>query len=381
MATTTPAVRKTGYIWHEIFAWHDTGTRAGFPYPTEYAQPYRTFENSESKSRLAGLVEVSGLLDQLVRIKAEPASQEAILAIHEADYIKRIKKESATLGGDGGDGTTPFGHGSYDIARLAAGGTIAATDAVMRGDVDNAYALVRPPGHHAERGNGIGFCLLANVPIAIEHARREYGVERVLIVDYDVHHGNGAQSIYWDDPNTVTLSIHQQRLFPPQGGELEETGGDEARGSCINVPLPAGCGNQAYLEAIDRVVAPAAAAMKPDLIMVSSGFDPGVLDPLGHMTVTSQGFHAIATRLVEIADSVCSGRVVFSHEGGYSPVQVPFCGLAVLQALSGAQTDVEDPFKIYEGLPSHEIQPWQRSIIDKANSLAEHLSGRWGTPV
>lgn len=376
--SASPATRTTGYVWHEQYAWHDTGTRAGFPSPGGCVQPYMTFESPESKARFAGLVEVSGLLGELHRITAAPATAEQVLRVHTAEHVERLQTLSAAGGGDAGDGFTPFGPGGWDIARLAAGGTIAATSAVLEGTVDNAYALVRPPGHHATRDSGVGFCLLANVPIAIEEARRTHGVERVLIVDYDVHHGNGAQGIYWDDPNVVTLSIHQRQLFPTVGGELEETGGPGAEGSCINVPLPAGCGNGAYTSTIERVVGTAARNLRPDIIMVSSGFDPGALDPLGCMSVTSGGFGAMAELLVGIAEETCGGRLVFSHEGGYSAVQVPFCGVAVLEALSGSKTDVADPFgPSFDDSPAHTLEPWQDTVIVAAEALADQLSGRW----
>lgn len=370
--------RRTGYVWHEQYAWHDTGTHAGIVPSGPTVQPFQTFESPESKSRLAGLVEVSGLLDHLTRIRATRATDEQVLRVHTPDHVERLKAGSAGAGGDAGDGFTPYGPGSWEVALLAAGGTIAATAAVLRGEVDNAYALVRPPGHHARREMGMGYCLLSNVGIAIEEARAAFGVERVMIVDYDVHHGNGAQQIFWDDPDVLALSIHQQQLFPTVGGELDETGGPGAEGTTLNIPLPAGSGNGAYLAAIERVAGPAARAFRPDLILVSSGFDPGALDPLGGMSVTSGGFRAVAAALVALAEDVCGGRIVFSHEGGYSPVHVPYCGLAVLEAMSGFSTGVEDPFgPSFDDSPVHPLKPWQDDVIRAAEELADRLSGRW----
>jgi acetoin utilization deacetylase AcuC-like enzyme len=366
--------RRTGYVWHERYAWHDTGTHVGI-YPSGgMSQPYHAFESSQSKSRIAGLIEVSGMLDELTRVSARPATRDELLRVHTAAHVDRIRRESDGTGGDGGDGTTPFGPGSFEIAALAAGGTIAATDEVLAGAADNAYALVRPPGHHAVAETGMGYCLFNNVAVAIEHARATYGTKRVAIVDYDVHHGNGAQSIYWDDPNVLTISLHQERLFPQDSGDVGETGGPGAVGSCINVPLPAGSGNGAYLAAIDRVVAPAIAAFDPELIMVCSGFDASPLDPLGCMTVGSEGFGRIAARLVEIADEVCDGHLVFTHEGGYSPVHAPFCALAVLEALSGRPTGVVDPFAVgFEHSPAHALRPWQDDAIARAEEVVRAL--------
>ncbi len=366
--------RTTGYVWHERYAWHDTGTAVGVAPSGGFNQPHQAFESPESKSRMAGLIEVSGLIDALVRIQAVEAADTDLLRVHTPEHVERIRGLSADRGGDAGDGYTPFGRGSFEIAKLAAGGTMAAVAAVMRGEVDNAYALVRPPGHHARREMGMGYCLFSNVCVAIEYARAELGVRRVAIVDYDVHHGNGAQQIYWDDPDVLAISIHQDRLFPQDTGSIDEIGGPGAEGRNINIPLPAGSGNGAYLAAIDRVAVPAIRTFAPDLVIVSSGFDPSAVDPLGCMTVTSGGFKAMAERILQVAEEACGGRVVFSHEGGYSPVHVPFCGLAVLEALSGRETGVEDPFGAsFDASPAHPLQPWQDEVVAQAEAIAERL--------
>lgn len=366
--------RNTGYIWHERFAWHDTGTHAGIYPAGGFVQPHHNFESPESKSRFAGLVEVSGMLEQLTRIAPEMVSEQDLLRVHTPEHVARIRSFSEAGGGDAGDGYSPFGPGSYDIARLAAGGTYVAARAVVTGEVDNAYALVRPPGHHAEPDMGRGYCLFANVPVAIERLRAEDLISRVAIVDYDVHHGNGAQKIYWEDSQTLTISIHQDRLFPVDSGMHNERGAGEGFGTNINVPLPAGSGDGAYWETIDRVVAPALRTFKPELVLVSSGFDPSAVDPLGRMSVTSEGFRGIAERLLGLADEVCGGRIVFSHEGGYSPVHTPYCGLAVLETLSGHLTEVVDPYNVsFNDSPTRELAPWQAERIAESSALAEAL--------
>lgn len=366
--------RRTGYVWHERYAWHDTGTHAGI-YPSGgFVQPYRTYEAPETKSRIAGLVEVSGLIDRLTRIRPELVSEDDLARVHTTRHIEAIKTQSSAGGGDGGDGFTPFGGGGYDIARLAAGGTYAAARAVMDGTVDNAYALVRPPGHHAEPDMGRGYCLFANVPVAIERLRAEGRVGRVAVFDYDVHHGNGAQKIYWSDRETLTVSVHQDRLFPVDSGMLDERGEGPGFGTNINVPLPAGSGDGAYWAVVEQVAGPALRAFRPDLIVVSSGFDPSAADPLGRMSVTSAGFRGIAERLRALADEVCGGRIVFSHEGGYSAVHTPYCGLAVLEALSGITTDVADPFaSSFDASPARDLTPWQQERISESAELAVAL--------
>ena len=368
--------RSTGYMWEERFAWHDTGTAAGIWPAGGYLQPHQAFESSESKSRFAGLVEMSGLARELTRIPARFATDDELARVHTREYLGGLRAQSEARGGDGGDGATPFGAGSFDIARLAVGGVLEAADAIMRGEVRNAYALTRPPGHHAEPDIGRGYCLLANVSIAAEHLRHVHGLERIAIVDYDVHHGNGAQRIFWEDGGVLHISLHQDRLFPTDSGAVGEIGAGAGEGRNINVPLPAGSGNGAYLAAIDEVVVPALQAFEPQFILVSSGFDPSPLDPLGGMAVTSDGFRRIATTLRETAESLCDGRLLFSHEGGYSPVHVPFCGVAVLEAISGARTDVLDPFAVnFDELPAHEYLPHQRAAVEAAAAVvAEHLS-------
>ncbi len=361
--------RRTGYVWDEKYAWHDTGTHAG-----GHVQPYHNFESPESKARMASLVEVSGLINSLVRVPARQVTEEDLARVHTTGHIARIREQSESTGGDAGDGLSPFGRGAVEIAKLAAGGTLAAAEAVLDGTVDNAYALVRPPGHHAEPDQGRGYCLFANVPVAIEALRAVGRVQRVAIFDYDVHHGNGAQKIYWNDPNTLTISVHQDRLFPVDSGLVGEQGEGAGAGTNINVPLPGGAGDGAYWSVVDEVAAPAIRAFRPDLIMVSSGFDPSAFDPLGRMTVTSGGFKGIAERLLAIADEVCGGKIVFSHEGGYSPVHVPFCGVAVLEALSGVETGVEDPVNLSVGAsPAHELTSWQSDIIEQSAQLARAL--------
>jgi acetoin utilization deacetylase AcuC-like enzyme len=367
--------RGTGYAWHERFAWHDTGTSAGLVPAGPSVQPFSHFESPESKARLASLVEVSGLASLLERLPVEAVVDDDVLRVHSRAHLDRLRSASASPhGGDAGDGHSPFGPGSLEIALLAAGGTAGAVDAVLDGRVRNAYALVRPPGHHAEREGAMGFCMLANIAIAVERARVTRPVLRVAVVDFDVHHGNGTQSLYYDDPNTLTISIHQEHLFPLTSGTLAERGSGAGRGYCINVPLYAGSGNGTYVAAFEQVVVPAVSAFAPDLIVVACGFDASALDPLGAMTVTSVGFAAMGQLLVELADHVCAGRLVMSHEGGYSPVYVPYCGLAVLEAMSGISTGVIDPFSHLIPYSTQVVpRPFQLEPIVEAVALVREL--------
>lgn len=361
-------MRKTGYIWHERFGWHDTSTHVGFLPAGGLLQPLEHFESSGSKTRMASLVDVSGLRSNLTDLEFQPATRDQVLSVHTEEYVDRIIEQSESRGGDAGDGTSPFGPGSYEIARMAAGATTSALLNVLDGTVDNSYALVRPPGHHAEPDQGRGFCIFSNVSIAINEARRQNKANRIAIVDIDVHHGNGAQKVYWDDPDVLTISVHQDRLFPLDSGMFDETGGQDANLTNINLPLPAGCGNGAYVATLAENVVPALEAFAPDVIIVSCGFDASMADPLGRMCVTAAGYAEMTRILMNVADLLCDGRLVFSHEGGYSPVYVPFCGLSVIETLAGVDDLTPDPFVwAFDEYPVHSITRDQRAAIDRGH--------------
>jgi acetoin utilization deacetylase AcuC-like enzyme len=369
----------TGYAYHEIFGWHDTSSYAGVlpSNPAAGLQPFVHMENAETKRRIHELVVVSGLIDHLVRIAPRPATDEEILRIHTADHLARIESESLLpKGGDAGDGISPFGQGGIEIARLAAGAVIECVDAVLDGRVDNAYALVRPPGHHAIASSGMGFCIFGNVAIAAAHARAVRGVERIAVVDWDVHHGNGTQAAFYGDRDVLTISIHQDNVFPPNSGYLDERGEGSGTGFALNVPLPPGTGDGGYVHVIDQVVVPAVRAFAPDLVVVASGFDAGVMDPLARQMVTSAGFRTMTERLLAAAADTCGGRVVMSHEGGYNPVYVPFCGLAVLEAMSGRRV-LDDPFlPLVTGFAGHELKPAEAEVVAAAAEHVPHAGAR-----
>ena len=359
----------TGWVYDERYMWHDTGRASAHNDERKWIQAWEHYENPETKRRFRNLVDVAGLLDDLVALKPREATEEEILRIHAAEYVQRVQAMSADEGGDAGVGS-PFKRGGHEIALLAAGGTLTAVDAVLDGRVQNAYALVRPPGHHAEKDWGRGFCIFANVAIAARHAQRVRGLERVAVVDWDVHHGNGTQHAFEDDPSVLTISLHQDRWFPRDSGMMEERGNGPGLGSNINIPLPPGSGHGAYVAAFERVVIPALRAFQPDLIMVASGFDGSMYDPLGRMMAYSETYRQMTALLMEAADSLCGGRLVLSHEGGYSPIYVPFCGLAVMEQLSGQRSVVGDPmFESASTAGGQELQPHQDAVITLAEQL------------
>ncbi|MEM9629292.1 MAG: class II histone deacetylase [Pseudomonadota bacterium] len=308
-----------------------------------------------------------------MRLRPEPADDDTLALLHTRDHIAHIRALSDANGGDAGQ-LTPMGRGSFEIAALAVGGSITALDAVLTGQVQNAYALVRPPGHHALADLAMGFCLFGNVAIAVKKALAEQRVERVAIIDWDVHHGNGTEAAFWRDSRVLTLSIHQDSLFPPDSGHLEANGEGDGAGYAINLPLPPGSGDGAYLAAMDDLVLPALRRYRPDVIVVASGFDAAGVDPLGRMMVSSEGYRAMTEKLMEAADALCDGRLVLSHEGGYSSMYAPYCGLAVMEALTGVRTGIEDPWApLMADWGGQALQPHQAEMIAATAPLIERV--------
>jgi acetoin utilization deacetylase AcuC-like enzyme len=357
---------STGFHWNELYAWHDTGTGSAYLSTGGLVEPEQHGESPATKRRLRNLLDVTGLLGQTVELSGREATEEEILRVHTPAYVERIKRESAAGGGDGGE-LAPFGAGGYGICALSAGGVIETVEAVWNGDVDNAYSLNRPPGHHAERDEGRGFCVFANIAIAVEHMRAVHGLERIAIVDWDVHHGNGTEHAFYDDPGVLTISLHQDGLFPAGSGLVEHTGEGAGEGFCVNVPLPPGTGDGGYNAAVERVVAPAIEAFRPQIIIIASGLDASMMDPLAMMMVTSEGYREMTDQMVALAERVCDGKLVAIHEGGYSSAYVPFCGAAVIEGLLKIDQVVEDPFIVaFRGIGYTALQPHQDAVIEAA---------------
>lgn len=243
------------------------------------------------------------------------ASRDELLLVHTPAHIDRI---AATAGHSHTllDGDTPTSERSYETALLAAGGVLDVVDRVMGGDAGRGLALVRPPGHHAESDRAMGFCLFNNVAVAARYLVEHHGLERVLIVDWDVHHGNGTQQIFYDDDRVLFASLHQYPLYPGTGA-AEETGTGRGTGYTVNVPVPPGAGNAEYLSAVRTVVTPIADRFRPQFVLVSAGFDAHRDDPLAGMRVTESGFASMTVLLLGIASRHANGRAVAVLEGGY----------------------------------------------------------------
>ena len=289
-------MRRTGFFWHERCFWHGAGNFAFLVPVGGLVEPSAASalpESPETKRRLKNLIDVSGLSADLICIdEIIPADEDDLLAVHTKSYIDDFRRLSEAEGGELGL-RTPFGPGGYDIARLSAGMVRQALFAVLEGQIDNAYALSRPPGHHCLPDFPNGFCLLNNIAVAVQAARRAGKAERIAIVDWDVHHGNGTEHIFYDDKDVLCVSLHQERNYPLDTGDAGDTGGEGAVLSNMNIPLLPGGGHETYLYAMRRLVLPKLAAFRPDIVIVACGFDASGVDPLSRMLCGSDTFRVM----------------------------------------------------------------------------------------
>lgn len=293
---------KTGLVYHSAYLDHDMG--AGHP---------------ESPNRLRAIMqrlEQTGTLKQLARIEARRAEEEWITKIHTRKYLESLAEHAPTNGRVSLDPDTAMSPGSLTAAYLAAGGALAAVDAIMSRQVDHVFCAVRPPGHHAEAGRAMGFCLVNNVAIAARYVQKKHDLTRVLIVDWDVHHGNGTQHSFEDDPSVLFFSTHQFPHYPGTGRESER-GRGAGEGFTINVPMEAGEGDEEYRAVFQKSLVPAAEAFKPEFVIISAGFDAHKDDPLASMRLTEEGYADLTGIVVDIAKRSAGGRVLSSLEGGY----------------------------------------------------------------
>jgi acetoin utilization deacetylase AcuC-like enzyme len=289
---------QTAVAYHPACLDHDAGP----------GHPERPERLRGIMDRLAG----SGLLARVLSLTPEPATLEAIARVHDREYVADVCNRSGPFQA-GPD--TAGSAGTPRAARLAAGAAIAAVDAVMRGDVRRAFCAVRPPGHHAERGEARGFCFFNTIAIAARHLQAAHGVDRVAIIDWDVHHGNGTQNAFYEDPSVFYASVHQYPLYPGSG-RRNESGSGAGRGFTLNVPLASGSTDSDYARVFRDEFEPAVRRFGPQFVLVSAGFDAHQDDPLGGMLVSEQGFGEMTSSVLRMA-AACSGRVVSILEGGY----------------------------------------------------------------
>ena len=310
----------TAYVYDELYLEHDTGSHP---------------ENAGRLTAIMRALAERGMLDELVQVDARDATDGELRAIHRAEYIEQVRR-TAERGGAWLDGDTYVSPRSYAAAIRAAGGLVALVEAIMSGDVDNGFALVRPPGHHAVAGRGMGFCLFNNVAIAAASALTGHGLNRVLIVDYDVHHGNGTADSFYSDPRVLYFSTHQYPHYPGTG-HWSETGSGEGEGYTVNVPLPGGVGDEGYRRVFDDLLVPIAERYDPELVLVSVGYDAHWRDPLAHMRLSTSGYWWLAKCLRELANRTCEGRVAFILEGGYDLEALTSGVMATFDALRGQE--------------------------------------------
>jgi acetoin utilization deacetylase AcuC-like enzyme len=293
----------------------------------------------ESPNRLRVIHDlIAKEFSDLPLIAPRAATEDELAAVHDPFYIQTVANTDGRAFSHL-DADTGLSARSYQVARLAAGGLLEAVDRILnpRSAIRNpqsVFAFVRPPGHHAEPGRGMGFCLFNNIAIAAEYAIEKHGLKRILIVDWDLHHGNGTQKAFYDRKDVLFFSSHQYPHYPGTGS-FDEVGGDKGEGFTVNAPFPSGFGDAEYMAVYERILKPIALEYDPELVLVSAGFDPYVKDPLGGMAVTGDGFGNLASLVREIADTTCRGKVLLTLEGGYNPDGLREGVRSVLQALTG----------------------------------------------
>ncbi len=307
----------------------------------------------------------TGLSTRMHKIEAPSISDDWILSVHTSKYLALLHwiEQNPPKGVHHLDPDTYAVPTSFEIAKLSAGGVIQAVDEVLSGRAKNALAAVRPPGHHAMPEHAMGFCLLGNVPIATRYAQKQFGIERVMIVDFDVHHGNGTEAMLYDDPTTLFISTHQYPFYPGTGA-LTDTGSSKGAGYTINIPLAAGHGDSSYVALYEQIIWPAAERFKPELIIVSAGFDAHWLDPIAGMRLSLTGYAHLTRELIKMAKKYCGGKIVFAMEGGYNLDALSHGMVNIGHALLGEDT-VSDPL----GPPRNQHEPDVKPLINQLKQI------------
>ena len=331
-------------------------TRTGVVVDRAYLKHEPGEFHPERPERIGVLLNLAEQLDEqkFELLPPTAATRFEIESCHSSDYVALVESTSKT-NQYALDGDTITCRDSFGVGLLAVGGLLRLLDGIAAAEIANGFALVRPPGHHALKNRAMGFCLFNTIAIGARHLKRAHGAKRILIMDWDVHHGNGTQEAFYDDPSVLFISTHQFPFYPGTGA-MDEIGVNEGEGCTINVPLPAGCGDAEYLRVFDEIVAPAADKFEPEWVLVSAGFDPHRRDPLGGMNVTEEGFGAMAAILLRLAERHADGKIAFLLEGGYDLAALHKSVAAVLNALQ--QRTLNDS----PSAKSEKIQPLIRRI-------------------
>lgn len=332
------------------------------------AEAHTKTGHPENRDRLGGLLaqlEKFGVLADLLTLPIRPATLAQLSRVHSLELIERVRRVAQKGGGLLDLGDTYATAQSYELARLAVGGACDAVDAILTGVAQNGIALLRPPGHHAERDRISGFCLFNNVAAAVRHAQARYNLRRIMILDYDVHHGNGTQDIFYDDDSVLFISTHLflPRLFYPGTGSLQEIGQGKGRGFTLNVPLVPDFGDKGYMQIFNELVRPRVAAFQPEMIFVSAGFDAHWKDPLAMAGMSLTGYARISQALVEMAGKWCNGRILFVLEGGYQQEALVYGILNAIYALLG-RDKIFDPLGV-SSQPERDISHILRALKER----------------
>lgn len=338
---------RVGYVYDELYLEH---TVPGHP------------ESARRLTAIMGHLESEGVLTRLTRLDSGDASTTQVLLAHTRSLLEEVSA-AVPSGHTWLDTDTYLTPGSYRAALRAAGGVVTSVDAVISGELDSAFCFVRPPGHHATPDRAMGFCLFNNVAIAAMHALGAGGLGRVAIIDFDVHHGNGTQDIFWADPRVLYFSTHQHPFYPGTGN-WDEVGMGHGRGTTVNVPFPRGCGDEAYMAALEAICAPVLRRFRPELILVSAGFDAHFADPLAGQLVSTRGYYEIAVMLWRLAEELCQGRIVFALEGGYDLDAIAWSAHACVDALLGDEF-TPDPLGAAPAVRGPDVS----SLLDRIKDL------------
>lgn len=347
---------KTALIWDKNHMLHNLGMQK-YTFENELGMDSGLFfENPERINLVYKLLEKTDLLKEMRVFTPHKATDEDILKVHSKKLLENVKShENRTQPIEVGEAALMSGN-SYKAALLSAGGALKAIDVLFEeNEVKQSYALIRPPGHHATYESPMGFCIFNNIAVAARHAQDKYGAKKIIIIDWDVHHGNGTQDIFYNDDSVFFASIHQDKNYPLYGGEIDEIGVKSGKGYNLNVPIVPGCGDDEYLRIIDEIIKPAVKWFQPDLILVSAGQDPNIHDPLSRMMVTRNGFKLMMKKIKELAEEICESRLAVFQEGGYSLPYFPIATLGVIEGL--LDIEVEWKADLEKLLPYNSFHP------------------------
>ncbi|MEQ8665724.1 MAG: class II histone deacetylase [Rhodospirillales bacterium] len=352
---------------------HDTGTGLFEGPPSPYLDvAERHPENGERIRNMESVLRRGPIAGRLDWHCAPPAGDDQLTLFHDADYIAKLAAIPADQG-NRSTGTTVFGPGSWPVIKTAAGLAVAAADHVWSGTGDIAYAMARPPGHHAQPAMTDGYCFVNNIGVAIEVLRRK-GMKRACVIDWDVHHGNGTQEGFYTDPDVLTVSVHMDHgAWGPthtQTGGADEIGSGAGKGANLNVPLPYGSGDTAYTRAFDEIVAPAVRLFAPEIVFIAAGQDASQFDPNGRQTVTMAGFRELGRRARGLADELAGGKLVLVQEGGYAISYAAYCLHTTLEGVLNEDAMLDDPIGYMPEHTEHLAAAIERIMKTRADALA-----------